>query len=163
MARGMSVLMSACVVALLAAAPALAAQASMITATGTGQVRVLPQDRHSNSSIASAYKAASRASIPAALKDASANAIDYARGAGLKLGALVSVSDQQNGGFNGPGGFIGPFGPGQFCGTVRQPVFKQVNHREKLIRVKKVHRCFVPEFASTTLTLIYTATGAGTP
>ncbi len=141
----------------------IAAQTSIITATGTGQARVLPQDPHSNASIETAYAAARKASVDAAFRDARGYAVDYARGAGLNLGALLLVSDQQNGGLYGPGGFIGPFGPGQFCGTVHQPVFKRVKHREKLIRVKKVHRCLVPRFAFTTLSLTYTATSPGTP
>lgn len=163
MSRRLSVSLSTCVVALLAAAPAVAAQASVIMATGTGQARVLPSDRHSNASIETAYNAARKASVGGAFSDARGNAGDYARGAGLKLGALLSVSDQQNGGFYGPSGIIGPFGPGQFCGTIHQPVFKRVKHREKLIRVKKVYRCFVPRFAFTTLTLTYAATQPGTP
>ena len=163
MSRGLSVLLGACVVAVLAAAPALAAQTNIITATGTGQARVLPQDRHSNASIETAYEAARKASIGMAFTDARGFAADYARGAGLTLGALLSVSDQQNGGFVGPGAFFGPFGPGQFCGTIHQPIFKRVKHREKLIRVEKVYRCFVPRFAFTTLTLTYAATQPGTP
>jgi len=72
----------------------------------------------------------------------------------------LSISDQPGGGggFYGPGpGFYGTFGPGQFCGTVRQPIFKPVKHGRKLTGFKKVHRCFVPPFAFTSLTLTYTA------
>ena len=160
MSRGLSVLLSTCVVALLAAAPAFATAANTsVTATGTGQVRVRPADRHSNASIAAAYQAARKASVTSALSDARRVALDYARHAGLTLGRLLSITDQSNGGgFYGPGpGFFGPFGPGQFCGTVRQPIFKHVKHGRKLIGFKKVHRCFVPPFAFTSLTLTYTA------
>ncbi len=161
MSRGWSVLLIAGALTLLSAAPALGASASptVITATGTGQVRVRPADRHSNASIAAAYRAARTASISAALTDARQYAQDYARHVGLTLGRLVSISDQQNnGGPYGPGpGFFGPFAPGQFCGTVRQPIFKHVKHGEKVIGFKKMYRCFVPPFAFTTLTLTYTA------
>jgi len=156
--RGLSVLLSSCALALLAAAPALAAQGSSVTATGTGQARVLPADRHSNASIAAAYETARQASVAGAFTDARRFALEYAHDAGLTLGPLVSVSDQQSNGSSGPGaGFVGPFGPGQFCGTVRQPIFRQGKHRRKLVGFKKVHRCFVPPFASTTLTVTYSA------
>jgi uncharacterized protein YggE len=158
MARRVSVLLSL-VIALLAAAPAVAAQASTVAATGTGQTRVLPNDRHSNASIRVAYERARKASIKGALREAHEYALDYARAVGLKLGSVVSVSDQQSSGFYGPGpgGFIGPFGPGQFCGTIRQPIFKQVNGRRKVIGTKNVHRCIVPKFAYTTLAVTYSA------
>ncbi len=161
MSRGLSVLLSCCVMGLLAAAPAVAAQGSSVTATGTGQARVLPADRHSNASIAAAYETARTASVAGALTDARRFALEYAHDAGLTLGPLVSVSDQQSNGSSGPAPgvvFFGPFAPGQFCGTVRQPIFKQGNHRRKLVGFKKVHRCFVPPFASTTLTVTYSAT-----
>ncbi len=161
MSRGLSVLCTAGMLALLSATPALAAPAStsVITATGTGQVRVRPADRHSNASIAAAYQAARKASIGAAFTDARQLALDYARHAGLTLGRMLSVSDQQTGGgFYGPGPvFFGPFAPGQFCGTVRQPIFKHVKHGEKVTGFKKVYRCFVPPFAFTSLALTYTA------
>ncbi len=161
MSRGLSILFIAGALTLLSAAPALAAPASptVITATGTGQVRVRPADRHSNASIAAAYQAARKASITSALTAARRLAVDYAHHVGLTLGRLLSISDQQNnGGPYGPGPvFFGPFAPGQFCGTVRQPILKHVKHGEKVIGFKKVYRCFVPPFAFTTLTLTYTA------
>ncbi len=159
MSRGLSVLLSLSAIMLLSAAPAGAAQNAVVTATGTGQVRVRPADRHSNASIAAAYQVARRASIVRALTDARQYALDYARHSGLTLGRVLSISDQQNGGaFYGPGPgpvFYGPFGPGQFCGTVRQPILKHIKHGEKVIGFKKVHRCFVPPFAYTTLTVTY--------
>jgi hypothetical protein len=156
--RGLTCLLSLCVVVLLSAAPAVAAQTSEVTATGTGQTRVLPKDRHSNASIAAAYEAARRTSIKGALIQAHEYALEYARAVALKLGPVVSVSDQQSNGYYGPGSFFGPFGPGQFCGTLRQPVFKSVNGRRKIVGTKKVHRCIVPRFAFTTLTVTYSAT-----
>jgi hypothetical protein len=158
--RGLAVLLSSCVVALLTAAPAIAAQTSSVTATGTGQARVLPKNRHSNSSIQTAYEAARKAAIASAISDAHGYALDYAHGVGLTLGPVVAVSDQQTSGFYGPGSqaFLGPFGPGKFCGTERQPIFKRVKNRQKVIGFKKVHRCIVPAFAYTTLTLTYSAT-----
>jgi hypothetical protein len=83
---------------------------------------------------------------------------DYARAVGMTLGSAISVSDAEANGYFGPGGpgaLIGPFGANQHCGTVRQPLGKLV--RGKQPTLKKVHRCFVPRFAYTTLTVTYLA------
>jgi len=155
--RGLRCLVGVCVIVLLSAVPAVAAQTSQVTSTGTGQTIVLPKNRHSNSSIQAAYEAARKASIKGALKQAREYALEYASAVGLKLGSVVSVSDQQSNGYYGPGSFFGPFGPGQFCGTLRQPVFKSVKGRRRVVGTKKVHRCIVPRFAFTTLTVTYSA------
>jgi uncharacterized protein YggE len=157
MSRRLGALCCSCMIACGAAAPAMAAQTSTVTATGTGQVRVLPKNRHSNASISSAYEAARRASIKGALRNAHEYALDYAHAVGLTLGPVVSVSDAPNGGFYGPGFFFGPFGPGQFCGTLRQPIFKRVNGRRRVVGTRKAHRCIVPRFAYSSLTVTYSA------
>ncbi len=144
--------------ALATAAPALAQPGDTVTATGTGQAKVVPANRHNNASIAAAYDAARQNAIAGALSEAQEYAQDYAQAAGLTLGTVISVSDAQNGGFYGPGPqFIGPFGPDRFCGTTRFPVFKKVNGRRKLVRFKKRHECIVPRFAYVTLTVTYSA------
>ena len=129
-----------------------------VVATGTGQTRVRPADRHSNASIAAAVDAARQASIAGAVDEAHEYAQDYAAAVGLTLGGVISVSDVQAGGFYGYGpGFqvSGPFGPDQYCGTIERVIAKPVKgHKPKL---KKVHRCFVPQFAYTTLTVTYAA------
>jgi hypothetical protein len=53
--------------ALALGAPAAADSNVTIAATGTGNVRVVPHNRKSNASIAAAYAAAKRASVPAAI------------------------------------------------------------------------------------------------
>lgn len=78
------------------------------------------------------------------------------------MGSILSVSDATNnnaGFYYGPygGGFYGPFGPNRYCGTERRPVFKTVNHKRKLVRIKKVHACIVPPYEATTLTVTYNA------
>ena len=89
--------------------------------------------RHNNASIVTAYDAARQAAIGGALKQAHEYALAYAKAVGLTLGPVVSVSDAQNSAFQGPGLFFGPFGPNQFCGTLRQPIFKKgKNGRRKL-------------------------------
>ncbi|HWF51943.1 MAG TPA: hypothetical protein VG294_14990 [Solirubrobacteraceae bacterium] len=149
------------VAALTLAAPALA-DAQSVTATGTANVKVVPANRHSNASIASAVAVAQKQAVPGALVAARAKALLYAQDASLTLGAVLSVSDAQNGQvFVGPygiGGDIGPFGPGKYCGIERRPVFKKVGKRVKVIRLRKVHACVVPAYASSTLTVTYSAT-----
>jgi uncharacterized protein YggE len=150
----------AAIVVLLGAAPAIAqpAQSSSgdtITATGTAQMRVVPKNRHSSASIAAAVDRAHKASIAGALTQAHEYAVDYANATGLKLGSVISVSDVQNG-FYGPGSLgIGPFGPGQYCGTIRQVVGRPVRGQKP--KFKTVHRCIVPRFASATLSVTYSA------
>jgi hypothetical protein len=143
----------------LCVAPAVADQAKSVTATGSTEVKVSPKNPRSNASIRSAVDAARKAGIRGALDEAHEYASDYARAAGLTLGPVVSVSDVQTGpGYYGPGPFIiGPFGPHQFCGTVRRPVFKVVGGKRKVVRVRRVHRCFAPPFEVTTLTVTYSA------
>ena len=154
---------AAVIAVLLTTTPAVAQSvqtgtAPTVTATGTGQTRVTPKNRHSNASIAAAVDAARRASIAGALKEAHEYARDYAKAVGLKLGSVISVSDAQANsiGFYGPGPIvIGPFGPGQYCGTVQQLVGRPVKGQKP--KFKKVHRCIVPRFAFTTLTVTYSA------
>jgi len=148
------------VAGLTSAAPAVAASSTTVTATGTKLVRVTPSNRKSNSSIAAAVAIALKGGIDGALAAARENAVSYANATGLTLGAVVSVSDVQNNGNSfGPfgGGFFGPFGPDQYCGIERRPVFRVVHRRRKLVRVRKFHACIVPPFEVTTLTVTYSA------
>jgi len=154
-----SALAGAVIAALAITGPAVAQSApsqsaQTITATGTGQTRVLPKNRHSNASIAAAVDAARKASISGALSEAHEYALDYAKALGMTLGSVLSVTDAQNG-FYGPGQLIGPFGPGQYCGTVRRPVGRPVKGKKPTF--KTVHRCFVPRFAFITLSVTYAA------
>lgn len=150
------------VAALASAAPALAAPATAgqtITATGTSQVRVTPVDRNSNASIVAAVETARRAGIAGAISDARTYAERYASAVGLTLGSVMSVSDVQNGFgyfYGGPFGG-GSFGPNQYCGTIRRGRIRVVKGHRRFVPGKKVHRCFVPRFQVTTLTVTYSA------
>ena len=163
MSRGSLALVSV-VGALFVATPALADQPNSVTATGNGVERVVAKNRHSNSSIQAAVDAARKAGVTDAVSEAHEYALQYAQATGLTLGPVISVSDVQSNGIGyayggfGPYGPFGPFAPGQYCGIVSQPVFKVVGGKRKLQRVKHVHRCFVPSFESTTLTVTYSAT-----
>ena len=156
-----AVLAAAIAASFLAAAPALGQSQTggkTVTATGTGEARVHPKDRKSNSSIAAAFDAARKAAIRSAMHEAREYASDYARAAGMTLGSVVSVSDAQANGFygpGGPGGFFGPFGPNKFCGTITQAVGRPAPGQRP--KFKRVHRCIVPPFAYTTLTVTYSA------
>lgn len=157
---GRVVMATVATTALVAAAPALGesqTDGKTVTATGTGQARVHPKNRHSNSSIAAAVDAARKAAIGSAFNEAHEYAVDYAKQAGLTLGSVISVSDAQANGFYGPGPgfFYGPFGPGKYCGTLRQVVGRPAPGTKP--KFKKVHRCFVPPVAYTTLTVSYSA------
>jgi uncharacterized protein YggE len=145
---------------LLGATPAIAQSATSstaqtITATGTAQKPVLPKNRNSNASIAAAVKRAHKASIAGALKEAHEYAVLYAKAVGMTLGTVISVSDAQNGFFYGPGTIVGPFGPGRFCGTITRVIGRPVKGQKP--KLKRVHRCLVPQFASATLTVTYAA------
>jgi len=156
-----TVLGAAIVAALVITAPAVAQPAATtsgdtVTATGTGQARVVPKDRHSNASIAAAYDRARKGAIRRALTEAHEYAVQYAKVVGLKLGGVMSVSDAQANGFYAYGpGVTGPFGPGQFCGTVRERVGHPAKGQKPTI--KAVHRCIVPRFAFISLTVTYSA------
>jgi hypothetical protein len=141
---------------LVSAGPAVAASTGTVTATGTGQTNVIPSNRHSNASIAAAVNAARLAAIKGAFSEAREYAQQYAAAGGLTLGAVLSVTDAQNGGF-GPGAFYGPFGPNQYCGQVQQPVFKQVHGHRHRTGFKSVRRCIVPPFAFVTISVTYSA------
>ncbi|HEY1507612.1 MAG TPA: hypothetical protein VGF93_01320 [Solirubrobacteraceae bacterium] len=148
------------VAALAGSAPAVADQtAKTVTATGNAEVKVVPKNRQSNASIKAAVEAAHRAGIADALHDAHGYALKYAKATGLTLASIVSVSDvpATGVGYYGPGGFFGPFGPNQYCGTIHRAIIKVVNGKRKVVGTKRVHRCIVPPFELTTLTVTYSA------
>src|SRR5438309_12066837 len=94
--------MSTATLARLAAAGGLAlaltpgaapAQDRTVVSVGTGQVKVEPQDRTSNDSIAAAVKDAYAAALPKAIAEARDDAAALAGAAGVTLGELVSISN----------------------------------------------------------------------
>ncbi|HWH95093.1 MAG TPA: LuxR C-terminal-related transcriptional regulator [Baekduia sp.] len=118
----------ACVAILAFAAGCLAAVANAqeasapqrtLVATGTGTVKVTPKDRTSNASIVAAMDAAEEKALPAALKDARAEAAELAAAAGVTLGPIVSYANSIGGGFYFGSYQTGSFGPGKFCGNIR--------------------------------------------
>jgi hypothetical protein len=160
-----SLVLASVITGLITASPAVADQAKTITATGTAQIKVLPRNRNSNSSIKAAVQAAQQAAVPAALHEAHEYGLQYAQAVGLTLGPVLSVSDAPSSGFGfgpyaGPFGIYSPFGPNQFCGISRPVVVKRVapNRPPKVIRLKPRRVCIIPPFVSKTLTVTYSAT-----
>lgn len=155
---GRGVVGAAVAVALMAASPAVAQSAhKSVTATGVGQARVHPKNRHQNSSIVAAVARARKVAIRRAVRNAHSTGLLYAKAAGLTLGGPLSISDQQANGFYGPGGpsDLGPFGPNRYCGRTKTIIGKYVPGTRP--KFKTVHRCIVPRFAYTTLTVTYSA------
>jgi hypothetical protein len=153
-----TILLAGCSTMALVAAPAAVAQAGSITATGSSQSVVHPGDRNNNASIVKAYDAARHAAFGGVLTQAHEYAVEYAKAVGLKPGSVLSVSDAQNNVYYGPGRHLGPFGPNQSCGTLRQPIFKKgENGRRKVVGTKKGPPAHVPRFATVSLTVTYSA------
>jgi hypothetical protein len=131
-------------------APAAVA-AGTITAVGSASEKVTPKDPKDNQSIVDAVEAAHKASIPAAIQEAKDEGAALATASGLTLGAIQSVDENVNNGFYGGYGTIAPFGQNQFCGTITRSVRKKNGHRV----TKKVHRCYVPPFITTTVAVTF--------
>jgi Protein of unknown function (DUF541) len=147
----------------LAIAPSALAQGT-ITATGSGQSAVSPQDRKDNASIAKAVADAYAAALPKAIADAREDATALAQAAGLPLGALQSVSDGATTGTPyffpfGSSQVLGTFGPGKFCGNVHIPVFHTTKSGRRVVTGHHTRRtCRVPSSITRTVTLTF-ATG----
>src|SRR5207248_1695307 len=99
---------------------------------------------------------ADKIAVKRAFRDGHQYALQFARAAGLKLGGLISVTDDGSGSDGYYGGYGSPFGPNKYCGKVRVPVGKPVDGQKPTF--KKVRRCFVPSFITHALTLTYAAT-----
>jgi len=84
--------------------------------------------------------------------------VKYAKAVGLTWERSSRADASNNNGFAYGRGFYGPFGPNQYCGTIRRPIFKVVDGKRKAVGTKKVHRCTVPPYVVTVLTVTYSAT-----
>jgi hypothetical protein len=135
---------------------------SSVTATGLATVKVKPANRHDNASIVAAVEKAEKAGIKPAIADAKQYAEIEATAAGLTLGSIIAVSDNVQTGLYPVGVQSGPFGLNKYCGFVRQihiKIIKRSGHKfPKVIRGKRVFRCFVPPSETTTLAVTWSAT-----
>ncbi len=158
-------------VAALACALPTAAQAqtpappapTTVTVTGTATVKPTPLNRKSSPSIAKAVRDAKLAATPLALADGRVRAANLATQAGFGLGALLAITEGSASPYPfaiGPSyGQEGTFGPGRFCGTIRQPIFRRTaNGGRKLVRTRTRHTCRVPAQVVTSLEMTFATT-----
>jgi uncharacterized protein YggE len=147
--------------------PTPALPATTVTVTGSASVKPTPLNRRSSPSIAKAVRDAKAAATPLALADGRARAAELATQSGLVLGALLGITE----GTTSPFGFFGPsygqegtFGPGRFCGTVRQPIFRRTpNGGRRVVRFRTRHTCRTPPRVVANLGLTFTTTPAPPP
>jgi uncharacterized protein YggE len=127
-------------------APADTSRAS-VTGLGQSSITVTPRHPRNNRSIRNAVEAARRAAIPKAIAEAKESAAAEARAAGLTLGGVISIAENPGVPY---GVDFAPFGPGRYCGVVRQPVFETTpgSPRRKIVGFERSRRCFVPRQAS---------------
>jgi hypothetical protein len=146
--RDVAVMASLAVVAGGLPAAAGADETRTVVAAGSAveNVTVAKADRKNNTKIKAAVDAAAAKALPAAVAEAREYAQELATAAGVTLGGLLSITNVPGGGYYGPFGFEeGPFGPGQFCGDERRPVFKRDKKgRRRLTGFHTVHVCRIP-------------------
>ncbi len=125
-----------------------------VTGLGAGVVPV-NAPRKTSPSIRRSLRAARLAASPAAAEAARANAQSAATAAGMQLGPLFAVVEQANAYGYEP--LLGAFGPGQFCGFVRRVSVRvdPETGRRRVIRRKRIRRCFSPRTASVRLEATY--------
>lgn len=130
-----------------------------VTADGEGRASVEPENRSSRS-IRRAILEANAASDAPAFESAREQAATLARSAGFALGTILSIAQQGTGPFGEPLfeiGAFGPFGPGDFCGTIRRPIFRRdpQTGRRRVVRRVRERRCFFPRSVTTSLRVTF--------
>jgi uncharacterized protein YggE len=132
--------------AMIAPSAASAQQPATLTASGSAQVKPDLDNRKSEASIRQAVELAETEALPKAIAEARDRANKLAAAAGVKLGALVSISDAPAAGY--PifyYGQYGTFGNGKFCGQVRNTKFVVRDGRRRRVATKGTHKvCRVP-------------------
>lgn len=166
--------------ALLALPAAAAAQERGVTATGTGDAAVKPQNAKDNASIVAAVDVARTAASRAALADARKQADRLAAAAGVKLGSIVALEEVQPDDFGAltapfpapargravPVPFpvrgvpfapllISPFGKDRYCANVRRPVFRRKDGRRRRVGSRRVRSCIVPGRVTTRIEVTF--------
>jgi hypothetical protein len=112
-----------------------------VSATGSG---VAPVDvaRRTSPAIRHGLRAARLAATPPAAEAARASAQSAARGSGITLGPLFSVTEATNPFGYGYDPLLGVFGPGQFCGAVRSVTVEGGSGGRRIVRHRRKRRCF---------------------
>jgi len=133
-----------------------------VSVIGSAQVKPTPRDRTKNASIRKAVGDARATATPKALADGQRRAASLSTLAGLNLGALIAIAETPPspfGGFPGPFGEDGTFGPGRYCGIVRRSIFRTDDQgRRRRVGSRQSRSCRVPPFVTVTLTMVF-ATG----
>jgi len=113
-----------------------------ITAAGADAVRVTPRDPRSSPSIRRGILRAQLDALPGALAAARRDAETTAAAAGLRPGALFSIAEVRRP-FDPA---AGTFGPGRFCGEVRQAITRRDARtgRRRVVRRVTRRRCYAP-------------------
>ena len=146
-----------CALALAAPAAAQAASDQTITALGTGQAKVKPDDRHSNASIKTAVDKAYARAVPRAIADARQDGQQIAAASNLVLGSIISVDENvSQPPYYGP--LPGaPFGGDRYCARITRRVHFRDRRGRLHTRLQRRKVCHVPEFATTTLAVTFEA------
>jgi hypothetical protein len=127
------------------------------SATGTAAVEF---ERRTSPAIRHALFAARRAATPDAARAAHENIELAAQASGLTLGPLFSIVEQAN-----PYGYdavLGSFAPGTYCGTVVRGIVRRDPETglRRVVRRRRVRRCFAPETFQVSVEATYLAQGA---
>jgi hypothetical protein len=128
-----------------------------VTGAAATSVAVEPEDPERSSAIRFALRGARAAALPRAARNAKRNVATAARAAGLSLGPIVSIVEEQNPYGYGP--ILGAFAPGTFCGLVRSArvrVDPETGLR-RVIRGERRRRCFFPRTLEVSLEATFLA------
>ena len=139
--------------------PALPAPERTIVAVGAASspVTVARADRRDNAAIKTAVDAAQQKALPQALAEGREYATKLAAAAGVTLGPLLSVSNAPASPYGGPFAYeLGPFGPGNFCGTRTVAVIRRDKSGRRRVVGRRTRRlCVVPPRVNQAVTLTY--------
>ena len=130
-----------------------------LSASATGSAPSEPK-RQTSPSIRHALFAARFAATPEAARAARANVELAAQGAGLTIGPLFSIVEQQN--FYGYEPVLGSFAAGRYCGTIRRVIVRRDPETgiRRVVGRRRVRRCFAPRTFEVSLEATYLAQGS---
>src|SRR5829696_7865122 len=129
-----------------------------LSASGSGSALVGAK-RRTSPAIRHALFTARDAATPDAAEEARINVELAAQGSGLTLGQPFSIVEQAS-----PYGdtLLGAFAPGVFCGTVTRGIIRRdpETGSRRVVRRRRVRRCFAPRSLQVTIEATYLAQGS---
>jgi hypothetical protein len=136
--------------------------ARTVGAYGAAFARIRPRDENRSRSIKRAVFAARRTVTPEAAAAAGRHARTAAAAAGLRLGAIVSVSETSPLSYYGPSFYdsaLGTFGAGRFCGIYKRPIARRDPRTglPRVVRYEEHRRCTFPTSYGVHLEVVYEA------